>query len=167
MDILIRKLVDCILGVVSAICKKLQIPHFTAIWQPIDVDNFKGTDSFTRNLFPHAKKYSEALAEIVKSFQWINFAIIYDSDENLAKYQDTFTMSFTLDFLGRQTVRLYKLPAKSNDYKLLLKDIAKTGINEIIIDCTAENTLLLFSQSIEMELMSEYMVCFEFKSFTI
>lgn len=99
----------------------------------------------------------------MKSFQWQNFAIIYDSDENLAKFQDTFTMSFTVDFLGRQTVRLYKLPANSNDYKLLLKDISKTGINEIIIDCTLENTLLLLSQSIELELMSEYMVGYDFE----
>lgn len=140
----------------------MRIPHFTSFWQPIEIDNFNSTDSFTRNLFPHPKKYSEALLEVVKSFRWINFAIIYDAEDNLSKLQDTFSLYSTLDIRGKQAVTFYKLPADSDDYKPILKAISKAGFNRIMIDCTLERTYSVLSQSTAVGMMSEYVVRFEF-----
>lgn len=131
-----------------------------SFFQPIEVDNFNSTDSFTRNLFPHPKKYSDALLEIVKSFRWKNFAIVYDSEENLAKLQETFSLFSTLDIRGKQSVTFYKLPTDSDDYKIQLKSISKAGFNRIMIDCTLENTYAVLKQSAAVGMMSEYVVGF-------
>lgn len=145
-------------GVVAAICKKLQIPHFTSAWKPIDSD-FNGTESFTRNLFPHPKKYSEALAEIVKSFRWKNFAVIYDEEEKLVKLQDMFTLFSTKD-IDKQPIKFYKLPKGSDDYKPILKKISKSDTHRVMIDCTIEKTYSVLKQSIAIGMNSDYDVSF-------
>lgn len=147
-----------ILGLVSAMCKKLQIPHFTAVWQPIDQNYFNATDSYTRNLFPNPKKYSAALLEIMKTFRWKNFVVIYDADENLAKLADTFSMYSTIENRGRQKMRFYKLPTGTNDYKPLLKDVKRSAISQIFLDCSLENTYEVLLQSDAIGLLNDYMV---------
>lgn len=147
------------IGIVSSVCKKLKMPHFTAYWQPIDVDNFNSTDSYTRNFFPHPKSYSEALMEIVRSFRWKNFAFIYDNDDNLVKLQDTFSMNSGPDMVNKPFIKYYKLPIDSDDYKPLIKDISKSGVNQVMIDCTLKNTYSVLAQSVDVNMMSEYVVC--------
>lgn len=121
----------------------------------MDADNFNSTDSFTRNLFPHPKKYSEALVEIVKSFQWKDFAVIYDEDDNLAKLQDTFALYLIPD-LEKQPIKFYKLPKDSDNYLPLLKDISKSGTHQVMIDCTLEKTYSILKQSISIGMNTEY-----------
>lgn len=147
---------------VASICKKLQIPHFAAVWQPTDKDSFNGTDSFTRNLFPQSKRYSEAIHEIVKSFQWNKFAIVYDSDDSLVRLQEIFPISSEIQYTThKQSIRYYRIPANSDDYKPLLKDISKSGVNQVMLDCTLENTYSLLKQSAPVGMMNEYMVCID------
>lgn len=147
-----------IVGVVASVCKQLNIPHFVAFWQPIDIGNFNSTDSYTRNLFPHSKLYAQSLLEIVKSFRWKNFAAIYESDDTLMKLQNTFSMNTGPNMISKQTITYYKLPADSNDYKPILKDISKSGINQVMIDCSLSKTYAVLSQSVDVNMMSEYVV---------
>lgn len=147
------------IGIVASICKKLQIPHFIANWQPIDVDYFNGTDSFTRNLFPHPNIYTNALYEIVKSYQWRTFASIYDNNENLLKLQNSFSMTMDLNTMGKPKITFYKITENSDDQKIVLKSISKMGINQVLIDCSLANTLSLVQQSSKVNMSNEYMVC--------
>lgn len=157
-----QRFYSCSTGTVSSICKQLKIPHFTANWQPIDADYFNGTDSFTRNLFPNSKLYSTALYEIVKSFHWRTFAIIYDNSESLLKLQNAFIMTLDPNTLGKPKVSFFKLPEDSNDYKPLLKSISKLGINQVLIDCSLKNTFSLLEQSTKANMMNEYVVSIRF-----
>lgn len=155
----------------------MQIPHFTAIWQPIDSDadndnnlndNNKNSDDeigpipiFTRNLFPNPKKYSQAVYEIVKSFQWKKFAIIYESDDSLVRLQEIFQISSELQYRAhKQSIRYYKLPLVYTDYKPMLKDISKSGINQVMMDCSLENIRSILKQSGHVGMMNEYVVSF-------
>lgn len=143
---------------VASISKKLQIPHFAAVWQPTDKDSFNGTESFTRNLFPQSKRYSEAIYEIVRSFQWKKFAIVYDSDDSLVRLQEIFPISSELQYTThKQSMKYYRLPMDS-DYKRMLKDISKSGVNQVMIDCTLDNTYSLLKQSASVGMMNEYVV---------
>lgn len=139
----------------------MQIPYFTAIWQPLDADDFNSTDSFTRNLFPHPKRYSEALMEIIKSFRWLKIAVIYDSEMNLAKLQHTFNDFSRVDDSRKQSVTFFKLPSDTDDYLPLLKSVSKSGIVQVIIDCTMENTYSVLKQSIKIGMTNEYVVSIE------
>lgn len=158
----------------SSICQKLRIPHFTAIWRPIDSDSNINNDNdgpsntqsenkpylpiFTQNLFPNSKKYSNAIYEIVKSFQWKKFAIVYDSDDSLVRLQEIFPLSSELQF-NKQSMKYYRLPKDSSDFKPLLKDISKSGVNQVMIDCSLENIRSILMQSPAVGMMNEYVVC--------
>lgn len=147
-------------GVVSAICKRFKIPHFTLFWQPLDIDNFNSTDSFTRNLFPHPKLFSQAILEIIKSFRWKTLAFIYEESDNLIKMQDVLSTNSGFDMFEKQFAYYYKIPADSTDFKPLLKDISKWGINQVMIDCSLKNTYSILAQSVDVNMHSEYVVCF-------
>lgn len=152
----------------AAVCKKMNIPHFVGYWQPIDTDNFNSTDSFTRNLFPHPKLFSKALLDIIVSFRWRNFAIIYDSEDALIRLQDTFSLNTRPGMMGKQTVNFYKLPVDSDDYKPLLKDIRKSGVNQVLIDCSLNKTFSVLQQSVAVDMLNEYLVgCFVEIKFSI
>lgn len=151
----------------ASICKRLQIPHFIANWQPIDADYYNTTDSFTRNLFPNPNIYTNALYEIIKSYQWRTFAVIYDSNESLLKLQNSFSMTMDLNTMGKPKITFYKVPDDSEDYKILLKSISKVGINQVLIDCSLANTLSLLQQSSKVNMMNEYVVCWIFLNFPL
>lgn len=153
----------------------MEIPHFTAIWQPIDseTDNDNNLNSnnenkdesigpipiFTRNLFPNSKKYSQAVYEIVKSFQWKKFAIIYDSDDSLVRLQEIFPISSELQYRShKQSIRYYKLSLDYVDYKPMLKDISKSGINQVMMDCSLDKIRAVLKQSNDVGMMNEYVV---------
>lgn len=151
----------CISGLVASICKKLQLPHFVAIWRPNDVD-FNANDSFTRNIFPQPQQYSRALYKIIKSFQWKKFAMIYDSDDALVRFQEIFPISYDTDFTGRsqiQSMRFHRLPDTVDGYLVMLKNLTKSGISSVILDLSLKNTEALLSQTHRVSMNNEYYVC--------
>lgn len=147
-------------GIASSICKKVKVPHFVATFQASNADDFNNTDSYTRNLFPVAKLFTKALHEIIKSFQWRTFAIIYDNNENLVKFNDAFALTMDPNTMGKQKISFYKIPTDSNDFKPLLKKISKSGINQIVLDCSEVNIYSILRQSNDVNMMNEYVVCF-------
>ena len=137
------------------------MPHFTALWRPIDVD-FDDTDSFTRNIFPHPKLYANALYQIVRSFHWKNVAVIYDSDDALVRLQQTFPISYDTDYAGKtqmHSVRFHRLPDNINDYLVMLKSLKKSIISNVIVDCSLKNTETLLNLTYRVGMNDEYHVC--------
>lgn len=149
-------------GIVSSICKKVKIPHLVATFQPTNADDFNNTDSYTRNLFPDPKLFTKALYEIIKSFQWRTFAVIYDNNENLVKLNDAFTLTMDPNTMGKQKISFYKIPNDSDDFKPLLKRISKSGINQIVLDCSEVNIYSILRQSYDVNMMNEYVVSSHF-----
>lgn len=150
------------IGIASSICKKVKVPHFVATIQPSSADDFNNTDSYTRNLFPVPKLFTKALYEIIKSFQWRTFAVIYDNNDNLVKFNDAFTLTMDPNTMGKQKISFYKIPNDSDDFKPLLKRISKSGINQIVLDCSEVNIYSILRQSSEVNMMNEYVVCSRF-----
>lgn len=149
-----------ILDLVASICKKLQLPHFTALWQPIDVNTLQN-DSFTRNLFPHPKLYSSGLYKIIQSFHWKKFAVIYDSDDALVRFQEVFQISADRNARSTQMllVRFHRLPDTLDGYVILLKSLKKSGISSMIVDCSMKNTERLLNLTHRVLMNDEYHVC--------
>lgn len=153
-----RLLILFCLGITSSICKRVEVPHFIATFQSSSVDDFNNTDSYTRNLFPDPKLFTKALHEIIKSFQWRTFAVIYENNENLVKFNDAFTLTMDPNTMGKQKISFYKIPSDSDDFKPLLKRISKSGINQIVLDCSEKNIYSLLAQSNDVNMMNEYVV---------
>lgn len=153
------------IGIASSILKKVKVPHFVATFQSSSADDFNTTDSYTRNLFPAPKLFTKALHEIIKSFQWKTFAVIYDNNENLVKFNDAFTLTMDLNTMGKQKISFYKIPNDSDDFKPLLKRISKSGNNQIVLDCSEVNIYSVLRQSSDVNMMNEYVVCFSTRFF--
>lgn len=134
--------IDPISGLVSSICKRLQIPHFTALWQPIDPD-VERNSSFTRNLYPHPKLFATALYQIVRSFHWNKVAVVYDSDEALMRLQQIFPLTYDKNFAGRilmEAFKMYRLTDDDDSHLFILKTLkSRFNINHIVLDCSLEN----------------------------
>lgn len=93
----------------------------------------------------------------MKSFQWKKFAIIYDSDESLVRLQEIFPLSTELQY-NKQSMKYYRIPKDHNDYKPLLKDISKSGVNQVMLDCSPESIRSILRQSSAVGMMNEYVV---------
>lgn len=142
----------------SSICKRVQVPHFTSTFQLTGTDDYNTTDSYTRNLFPDPRLFTKALYEIIKSFQWRTFAVIYETADRLLKLNDAFTMTMDPNTMGKQKISLFKVTPGTDDHKPLLKSISKSGINQVIIDCSLKTTNALLEQSVGVNMMNEYVV---------
>lgn len=96
--------------------------------------------------------------EIIKSFRWQKIAVIYDSELNLPKLQHTFNDFSKVDNSGKQSVSFFKLPTDTDDYQPMLKSISKSGIVQVIVDCTMEKTYSVLKQSVKVGMANEYVV---------
>lgn len=69
--------------VVESIVTNFGMTYITTSWSPPNNQE----DRYIFNVFPHADLFAKALADIVKNHQWTNFAILYETEEGLARMQ--------------------------------------------------------------------------------
>lgn len=142
------------IGVVASICYKLGLPHFVAHWEPPTENNQTNPSrNHTRNLFPDSNLFSQALADIVKNYEWNGFIVIYEDNYSLMRLYDILQIHKPAD----KAIFVYQLPTDS-DYKPLLKLISKSGINRIVLDCSVEKTLEIIKQGMLVGMTKEYIV---------
>lgn len=139
----------------ATICNDLGIPHFTSVWQ-ISESGGNPHKKFTRNMFPMADKYARAIGSFVHNYGWNSFAIVYDSSDGLARLQ------YILQ-LGAKA-KVYRLPADSEDFKPVLKEISRSGETRIIIDCKYKNIIKVLQIASEVNLKEEYVVSIIYSS---
>lgn len=138
--------------VIASICNELNVPHIVNHYRLVDT-SVSPFHRFTRNIYPDISLLSSALVDIVRNYDWKKFAVIYDSEESLLRLNDVLQM-FPV---GYKAVTVYKYPGK-DFVRPFLKDIAKTLENRIIVDCGIENTIEIFKQGLDVQMMGEYMV---------
>ena len=63
---------------VQSICASLAIPHIEARW---DYRIWPPNESFSVNVYPDYRALSRAFSDIVRSWQWPSFTILYETNE--------------------------------------------------------------------------------------
>lgn len=140
--------------VVASLCNELNIPHLVNYHRTRQISK-NPYHKYTRNVFPDAALLAKSLVDVITSYGWQSFAIIYDSDESLIRLNGVLQMfSF-----GYKAVNIYKFPKNKDDIKIILKEISKSFENRIIVDCSLENIAEIIRKGTEVNVMTEYMVC--------
>lgn len=138
--------------VVASICNELNVPHLVSYHRTPEISK-NPFHKFTRNIYPDTSLLSDALVDVVRNYEWKKFAIIYDSDESLIRLNGILQMFQS----GYKAVTVYKFPGK-NRIKHMLKEIAKTMENRLIVDCSIENIAEIVKQGLDVRMMDVYLV---------
>lgn len=99
------------------------------------------------------KKSLQAIADIVDSMKWRNFAAIYETDEGLSRLQKTLTLKGDRDNPLTHTTRQL---GKGPDYRSMLKEIRSLSVCNIIIDVEPQNIMDVLYQAKEVRLLADY-----------
>lgn len=74
-----------LLDIVASICNTLDIPHLVYDWSPSESLQEKDHRAMSLNLYPDNLQFARGIAEIVQSFGWRSFTIVYESEKGFMK----------------------------------------------------------------------------------
>ncbi|XP_022241144.1 glutamate receptor ionotropic, kainate 2-like [Limulus polyphemus] len=133
---------------VQSTCDALHVPHMETRW-----DFRVRPDNHTVNLFPFAKTLSKAYRDLIKNKEWKNLAIVYEENEALIRLQELLQ-----DPLVQEKKRkvLVKQLVPGQEYRKLLKEIGRAGVQNVIVDVPTENIIRFLRHAKEVDMMSEY-----------
>lgn len=69
--------------IIASICHHYGIPHILFDVEKEECLDAKKQKSMTINIYPNLMILSKALADIVHSYSWRTFSVIYDTDEGM------------------------------------------------------------------------------------
>ncbi|XP_018368899.1 PREDICTED: glutamate receptor ionotropic, kainate 2-like isoform X2 [Trachymyrmex cornetzi] len=145
-------------GIVASIAARFDIPHIEYVWREneglIEKNKKQKTlSSMTMNVFPASEKISQAIADVIASMKWRNFAAIYETDEGLSRLQKTLTLKGDKENPIVHTVRQLN---EGSDYRTMLKEIRSLSVFNIIIEVNPENIIEVLRQAKEVKLLADY-----------
>ncbi|KAK9880188.1 hypothetical protein WA026_010060 [Henosepilachna vigintioctopunctata] len=124
----------------------MEIPHLETRW-----DYRLRRESCLVNLYPHPITLSKAFVDLVKSWAWKSFTIIYENNEGLVRLQELLKAHGPSDY--PITVRQLSV---GSDYRPLLKQIKNSAESHIVLDCTPEKIYDVLKQAQQIGMMSDY-----------
>ncbi|XP_053961746.1 glutamate receptor ionotropic, kainate 2 [Anastrepha ludens] len=141
--------------IVTNICNTLDIPHIVFDWSPSESLSDREHTSMTLNVHPNNILLSRGMAEILQSFNWRSYTIVYETEKELQQLQDVLQVGepennpTTLRQLG-----------EGPDYRPFLKNIKLSSDNCMILHCATENILSVLRQADELKMLGEYQSVF-------
>ncbi|XP_018315808.1 glutamate receptor ionotropic, kainate 2-like [Mycetomoellerius zeteki] len=145
-------------GIVASIAALYDIPHIEYVWRENEGsieknEKKKILSSMTINVFPASEQVSQAIADVIASMKWRNFAAIYETDEGLSRLQKTLTLKGDKDNPIVHTVRQLN---EESDYRAMLKEIRSLSVCNIIIDVKPEHIMEVLQKAKEVRLLADY-----------
>ncbi|EGI59306.1 Glutamate receptor, ionotropic kainate 2 [Acromyrmex echinatior] len=146
-------------SIVASIAARFDVPHIEYVWREneelIEKNKRKKilSSKMTINVFPTSEKVSQAIADVIASMEWRNFAAIYENDEGLSRLQKTLTLKGNKENPIVHTVRQLN---EGSDYRTILKEIRSLSVCNIIIDVKPENIMKVLNQAKEVRLLADY-----------
>ncbi|XP_032663311.1 glutamate receptor ionotropic, kainate 2-like [Odontomachus brunneus] len=142
-------------GIVASTAARYDIPHIEYVWRESErlrADEIaKSPSPMTINVFPDNEMINQAIADVVESMQWRNFAAIYENDDGLSRIQKTLTLKRSKD----NPITIRQL-GKGPDYRPMLKEINSLSVCNIIIDVEPQNLIHVLNQAKEVKLLADY-----------
>ncbi|KYN07195.1 Glutamate receptor, ionotropic kainate 2, partial [Cyphomyrmex costatus] len=145
-------------GIVTSIAARFDIPHIEYVWRKDEGlteenERKKILSPMTINVFPASEQVSQAIADVIASMKWRNFAAIYETDEGLSRLQKTLTLKGDKDNPIMHTVRQLN---EGPDYRMMLKEIRSLSVCNIIIDVNPKKIMEVLHQAKEVRLLADY-----------
>ncbi|XP_055852888.1 glutamate receptor ionotropic, kainate 2 [Episyrphus balteatus] len=133
-------------GHVQSICDTMEVPHLENRW-----DYRLRRESCLVNLYPHPNTLSKAYVDIVKTWGWKTFTIIYENNDGLVRLQELLKAHGPSSF--PITVRQL---SDTGDYRPLLKQIKNSAEAHIVLDCSTDKIYEVLKQAQQIGMMSDY-----------
>ncbi|XP_067622673.1 glutamate receptor ionotropic, kainate 2 isoform X2 [Eurosta solidaginis] len=137
--------------IVSLLCNNTGIPHIQFDLSNEETAAEKLNHQMTLNVYPAQLMLSKAYADIVQTFGWRKFTIVYDGESVQAptRLQDLLQLRDIHNDVVR--VRTYK---RGDDYRVMWKSIK--GERRILLDCEPDLLVTLLNASIEFRLTRQF-----------
>ncbi|XP_033113327.1 glutamate receptor ionotropic, kainate 2-like [Anneissia japonica] len=128
---------------VESVCSSVSVPIIESRW---DYQRHHNYASF--NLYPQHNLLGEALKNLTEYFKMKKIAILYQYDEGLVRLQELLTASSN----SKENEIIIK-KIIGTDFRMLLEDIKKSGISNIIVDCDDETLPLFLYQAMRLQML--------------
>lgn len=93
----------------------------------------------------------QAYVDLVKSWGWHSFTIIYETNEGLVRLQELLKAYGSSEY----PITVRQLPA-TGDFRPLLKQIKNSGEAHIVLDCNNDKIYDVLKQAQQIGMMSDY-----------
>lgn len=134
----------------QSICDALEIPHIETRW------DFKThRDDLSLNLYPQPSVLSSAYVDLVKSWTWETFAIVYENNEGIIRLQNFFKDAQQHNW----KIKLYQFE-NDKPYRDTFWEVNKAKVKNVILDVRRENLLnVLRHVSYHLPVVDEFANC--------
>ncbi|KAK7053103.1 hypothetical protein SK128_020197 [Halocaridina rubra] len=129
---------------VQSICDALEIPHIETRW-----DYRLRRDDYSVNLYPHPSSLSKAYLDLVRSFGWKSFCIVYEDKMGLVRLQELLKTPRRNEF----KICIKKIPY-GDDFRSILNEIQIRGEHNILVDVRTERVFQVLKQAQQIGMMS-------------
>ncbi|CAG9768245.1 unnamed protein product [Ceutorhynchus assimilis] len=136
-------------SIMEAICSQLKVPYILTTWRPRTFQ----VNPNTLNLFPDPDLFSKGLAQIIQSFDWPGFVVLYEDIDGLLRLQEVLKLQEYNEESIKSQVMIEKLDI-DGDNRHILKSMKHS--NRIILDCHVDRIMDIFRQASEVGLLSDF-----------
>lgn len=129
----------------------------------------------TLNVHPNNVLLSRGLAEILQSFGWRSYTVIYETErgnlnDRLRYFLNSISNKFHLELQQLQDILQVGEPTNNPttvrqltegpDFRPFLKNIKLSTDNCIVLHCSTENVVSILKQANELKMLGEYQVIY-------
>ncbi|XP_077486226.1 glutamate receptor ionotropic, kainate 2-like [Amblyomma americanum] len=137
---------------VRSACARHRIPH-VYLYRGVDGNRGLPADSVSLTLTPSPEELGGALRDLVEAQRWTHFTIIYERPDALARLRGLLQLSLPGGHAVPVSLRL--LPYEA-DPRPLLRDMAKGGEINFVLDLTAQRLTDVLRHAQKIGIITEY-----------
>ncbi|XP_057367560.1 glutamate receptor ionotropic, kainate 2-like [Daphnia carinata] len=128
---------------VQSICDALEIPHVNTGCQT----RLRRTQ-YAINLHPHPTALGQAYVDVIRTWNWKTFTILYEEEDSMVRLQHLIKAS-----TSGYKINVQKMPETTN-FRPFLKEIHTKGERHIMLDCSAETLAIVLKQAQQVGLIT-------------
>lgn len=133
---------------VQAICDSLEVPHIE-----IQPDLGLRRIDLAINLYPPYTVLTKAYIDLIQSWNWTSFAVVYETSEAMIRLQDIFKELNGI-WAKKWSIRLFQLK-ENTKYRDLFWVVKKSGEQNIVLDVKIEHMYECLKHAQQVGLMTE------------
>ncbi|KAL1436205.1 hypothetical protein MTO96_010942 [Rhipicephalus appendiculatus] len=131
---------------VQSICDALDVPHIEMRW-----DFQLQRDDLSINLFPKPAVLAKAYVDLIKTWGWNRFALVYEDHEGIIRLQD-----FLKEARGNDWhIQMYQFHT-GQPYRDLFWKIKKTKETRVVLDVKRENLFIALKHDLHTVDLEEF-----------
>ncbi|XP_074025580.1 glutamate receptor ionotropic, kainate 2 isoform X1 [Leptinotarsa decemlineata] len=132
------------IDIVQSICDSKEIPHIITRWNlwPMRL----GSEI---NFYPHPPLLAKAYLDIIFSFEWESFTVLYEDNESLMR------VTSLIETAKSEGLVVQVMQLEEGNYRSTIKDLKNSGESYIVLDCEINHLIEILTQLQQAGIMNE------------